>query len=333
MKRKVSGIGISMLVCIACLFTFGCNPDENNVDVVDQSAEVQLILDNIIEDYNNGIYGVDEASRRIEKVGNENPQTYQIVDGARDDLALISESKSAYAQAEQCMSEGNFLLAYKLFGQIYSADTFYANSQERRNQAKGYHIEKVKNEAADLVSRGEYQGAVAILKTCKDDFDGTTELDSLISAYQEYEKSKEILAIVTEVDDKILENDYKTALNILSDALSKHTGNETLLTKRADCEEKYVIYVLDSAKQCYNNGYDFAGAIAIINAAIVDLPNNIELDKAKAEYMTCKPTELYELTTFYQEGGRDLRYRQKQLVTTGETFIMNTMKCQMAIDP
>ena len=341
MKRisyRMAGLFFSTLL----LFVLGCSakqgepelkPERTAVvskvtpqpEVKGPYAEVKKALgemESALDSYNEAKISYKEAAdiyRKNEEILLENEESVEayyreaeimiytaedLIDDMWETLQTLDQSKEAFRAAEAYAAEGEYYSAYEFYGYVCSYDALYEKAQERQKAAKADGVEQAKKDAEAAAAQNDYETAILVLDVCKTFFWDDTSLDVLMEKYATDQVNFEVETLIEQADACRAEKDYASAYAVLRDGRERYPNKTNLETAFLSCEKEYVSYALEQASTVFKEKGDYNGAISILSLAQLDLPENEQINKQIEAYKSYRPVPLYELSPFYEEGGK-----------------------------
>jgi len=143
------------------------------------------------------------------------------------------------------------------------------------------------NDADQLASSSDYEGAIEKIEEGLEEYPNSTELQDKKDTYTSALEEKRVADVVIEVDSLIADEDYTTAISKLESSLETYPGNNTLQAKLDECTVSYNAKVkrdaLEEAKNYADTG-DFKSAMASIEKAQATVKDDEELNQAYDSY-------------------------------------------------
>ena len=144
----------------------------------------------------------------------------------------------------------------------------------------------------------------------------TSKPESMIA-----EEDRQVKDAIEAADAYIAREEYSKAYQVLSEANKSYPWRYELDNALTDCEKKYANNAIRLAAEVFAENQDYDAAIAELRYAQMDLPDNTAIINEIAKYEAYRPIKLSSLTSFYDENGEGLVFKQTQIMdNVGNTY-------------
>lgn len=264
--------------------------------------------------YNRMIKSEDSASTKENKTqdkdDNNEDETAEIEEESNDE-----EINEILLSAENYATEGNYSDALDV---VQKGLIDFPNDKTLKEKEKEYSDEisrkEALEEAGELASSGDYEGAKNVILDCMNEHGSSDELDN---AYDEYQ-----LAYVNQIKEEAISNaeqlasegDYLGAYDTIDEAEDKTEYDDELNDLKNEYEKLYVDIYLAEA-DVYIESRDFDMAESVMEEAQEVFPSNQDIkdkldviEDSRPKYFTdvCTPYEksnYFEITNYFEMAG------------------------------
>lgn len=285
--------------------------DADEKKQIRKAAEDRLA--SAVTEYNDGQITYEDASDILEEIKDTGIVSSSKVETAKESLDGLEWSKRAYQIAEDYLNAKDYLSAMSFYSLVDPMDTLSAEAEGKLKKARSLYIEEAEQNAAAAAARQDYETAIQVLKACSQNLGTVDEIEVLIRKYETDDMNSAINNALAKATASMDSKDYPTAYLILLDASSSFPGRVEIETALTTCRRDYIAYALNQAETLFSSTKDYNGAISILSMAMIDLPDNPELQAAIDKYTAYRPVEIRELTVFYEEGWGFGSYRREDI--------------------
>lgn len=202
--------------------------------------------------------------------------------------------KLTLAEAETLAESGDYVAAMDL---IKNAQDTYGDNADYHDAYASYndaYIAAIINEADALAKNGDYPGAIQTIEETISAIGENSELTAKITEYKSMKENADIEDVLDSAKSYADDNDYKSALTVLNNALESYPDNASLRTQHVSYQESYAKSAIAEADE-YININDYDTAINILLEAMELLPNNSEISEKIQKTKDKRPIELRQL--------------------------------------
>lgn len=188
----------------------------------------------------------------------------------------IKKSKESYTQAIAFSDNGDLEKAIKAFSQVVKDDIEnYDNAQARLKEATAFYLENAITNAEQLASAGNFDEAVAYIRSAEAVIGTVEELENCLSDLhtRKFESS---------IKSALSASDYLTVIRVYQEASTNSYVkiSSDMSAKYSSSQTNYINDVFERAESAFGNNKDYSAAIQALREAISEVS---EFDNMIAE--------------------------------------------------
>lgn len=249
------------------------------------------------DDYLSGAMDKDKAWNALSAIVDMNiPDLSDEAKAKRDEIDALEASKTAFEKAEGYMNadapgKDDYLLAIEQYKLVKEYDENYTTAQSRITEATNKYRDAVLAEAQARADEGDPQAARVVIEKGLENLPDDETLTAKYNEYGAEAENRTKQEILDAAAKALEENDYKTAMQTLKNALAGAPGDVEYTARLRDYETKYEQYVLAQVAELLD-AKDYNGATNVLNDALAVLPESETLKTKLDEVNAGKPVSL-----------------------------------------
>ena len=213
------------------------------------------------------------------------------LDRISSQFADLKASKENYALGVVFLKDKNYLKAIEAFAGVLPEDAEnYTKAREKIEQAIGIYESEILELARERLAEKDYNGAIALLS------EGQSFLGE-VDGFEEF-----LCKIHTEIFANKFEEFMETGDGLSFVKAYEEAKNNHYITLSAEMTAKYVAArssciqeAIKEAEAVFSEGSDYAGAVAVLRSAQLDLGEDPELVARMEHYQWHLPVDLVSL--------------------------------------
>ncbi len=227
------------------------------------------------------------------------PGTADAAGACRTRLEQIRISREAYVRGQQLEAAKDYPAAMECYTQVSEEDRWgWENAQQKIQQCRDAYRNLILQEAGAFAQAGAYSDAIARLQNGLSILENDPTLTSQMEAYILAQADKERQELISQAQALADGGDYPAALALLA-------GQEEAELQQAylSLREAYAEWSMMQA-QAVLLEIDYQASLAVIEEALLLLPDHEALLAAKALYESYAPVYLAECALLVSEGSK-----------------------------
>lgn len=278
-------------------------------------GEAEAKLEGLINQYNTDQITYEAATAVVDSMESTRIVSSYEIEFVRDELQGLQWSKQAYQTGLDYMNQGKYLEAMDFFLMVSPFDTLSDQADDHYAQAQNQYVAACKQQAEAAAAQKDFDTAIQILNACSNNIPDSAaeEIQVLIRKYEADGIGESIAKVLEEANALKVGGDYAGAYGLLQRASAQYPNRVEIESALSACQREYIENAIQRAQNLFDTGKDYNGAISLLSLAMGDFPENPQLQAAMDKYAAYRPVELYQLSTFYEEGGYGFaNYKENQ---------------------
>jgi len=260
----------------------------NDADYNALKGKLESRIDTLVSDFRDGSIEYTDASMELNTI-----QQMKVsglsgkLTTAKDTIDNLNASRTAFDTAEDCFNSGKYTEAINLFKQVIIDDPNYESAKQGVSKSTDAYRQQVLATAADYAGQSDYENAVRTLDNALLVITNDSEVTKQLTIYQTNltdAKRQNALDTAAGYADS---NDWVNAIATLNNALRELPDDAALTEQLNKYRTNQSGAIREQAMDIaagYAGDKDWANAIATINNALRDLPDDSALTDRLSSY-------------------------------------------------
>ncbi|MEX1378285.1 MAG: hypothetical protein AB1Z23_12545 [Eubacteriales bacterium] len=160
------------------------------------------------------------------------------------EIEKYAKNRGLYREGEELYAKEKYEEAYKKYKSVKSFDElYYEDAQAKVDECFGYITEAEIAVMKEYMDNGEYEEALAEEKIYRSFLRDSEPAKELIAEIKQKFKDD----VFAQADEKVAENDYKGAINLISE-MKGYVLDDDVRNKEAEIEDEYTEYAIERMK-------------------------------------------------------------------------------------
>ncbi|NLC39454.1 MAG: hypothetical protein GX763_00880 [Clostridiaceae bacterium] len=206
-------------------------------------------------------------------------------------FADIKASKESYALGLLFLEDENYLKAIEAFAGVMREDKEnHAKAMEKIEQAIEIYEAGILELARERLAENDYNGAMALVAEAQNSLGEMEGFDEFLCRFHTEVFAKRFEGLVESGDDLSLVKAYNEAKANGFIAFSPEITAKYVAVRSSCIQE-----AIEEAEEVFLQGSDYAGAVAVLKSAVLDLGEDAELNAKLEHYEWHIPVDLVSL--------------------------------------
>lgn len=216
------------------------------------------------------------------------------LDAVRSYIDDLNESRTNFATAESFYTTGDYAEAIANYRLVIEDDSNYTAAVEKLADAVNKYQEAILEKANEYAVAELYTDAVALLNEALEIIPNDTKITEQIRIYEKDNDEKLKADALKSAAAYANNGDYLNAFKSLIDTMNSQATDAELVSAYNSYCDAYIAQVVADANAKIE-GKDFDGALAVLNAAQKNLPDNESIGKLISEAKAKRPISITSL--------------------------------------
>ncbi len=190
-------------------------------------------------------------------------------------IESLNASRTAYSTADALVAEGDYVGAIQQYDLVIESDSNYSAALTKREEAVNAYRQSVLEEAEEYAAGEDYTAALAALNSGLENLPNDTALTEQMTVYTGKQEEQNKQSYITRAKQYGDDEDFLKAVQTLQQALEEYPGNAEMTSLLSDYQDRYVENTLEFARIQLSEG-SFSAARSTINTALDALGSDVK---------------------------------------------------------